>query len=1263
LVTRSSMKWPLDMSAKNPTRKESEQQSQRGEALQKEPAFVSAVLKTIGALVVILDRQGRIVGFNRACEEMTGYSFPEVEGRCFWDFLLTADEVESVRTVFEQLRAGQFPKEHENHWVAKDGTPRLIHWTNGCLPNSSGSVEYVIGTGILRDIAARKQSEDAQKTTMQRFHTILSSLYGSILVVNKEDKVEFANQAFCEMFDFGVPPEDLIGLTSGEIIKQIKLCYDDPEKEIGRIGEIVGRQLPVRGEVVVLTGGRTYLRDFIPIVLDGLPYGRAWQHIDVTELRRTQAEVQRISQQRQLALDAAHLGWWHYDPLTRIASWDDRYKEIFVVSGYSRPNDEILKRLHPEDLPIVWSSVEAALNPDNPHPYTAEYRINLPDGSMKWIEAHGLATFEGSGRSRRAVSLVGTVADITERKRAEETFRLTQASIDGAAEMVAWFTSDGSVYYANDATCRTLGYSREDILNMTALDFSPGFTREQYEEHWEEVRRRKSFTLEVIHRRKDGTEYPAEVTVNHIVHGGREFVFAYGRDITARKRAEDALQQSEDRFRTMANAIPQLAWIAKADGYIYWYNQRWYDYTGTTPKQMEGWGWQSVHDPNELPKVMERWTASISTGEPFDMTFPLRGSDGVFRPFLTRIMPLRDEQGRVQNWFGTNTDVTDQKRTEDALRESEERLRLAHQAARIGTFEWNIKTGVNIWSPELEAMYGIAPGTFACTQPAWENLVHPEDRVGAIAAVQRAFETGEPTEDEWRVIWPDGSVHWLFGRFQVLKDAQGNPARLTGVNIDITARKHAEEVLLETEEQFKVLTQNLHSAVALVDEHGAFIIVNGSFRRMFDIPEEEDILNVNSRDWKQWQVFDEHGRLLEVDEHPVRKAVLTNTAVKNQLVALKSPSSQNLRWLLVSAEPILDTQGKLYRLICTYYDITERKQADEVLRTSHERLKKVLEVETVGVMFWDLTTGCMTDANNTFLKLMGYSRREVEARELTWQKLTPPEYIDVSLAEIRKFEMTGRVGPYEKEYLRKDGTRRWLLFAGSSLGGNACVEFCVDIADRKQAESALRKSLAEKEVLLKEIHHRVKNNMQVISSLVDLQTDQVGDAATKAVLQDVTHRVRSMALVHEKLYQSADMARVDFADYARSLLGYLWRAYGTAAANVRLTLDLEQVPISVNSAVPCGLILNELATNALKHAFKNTGMGEVIVSLRGSHAGDVSLRVRDNGKGLPPGFDWKQSKSLGLHLVKILAGQLSATVDVSSVEGTEFSISFGGPNQ
>ena len=161
------------------------------------------------------------------------------------------------------------------------------------------------------------------------------------------------------------------------------------------------------------------------------------------------------------------------------------------------------------------------------------------------------------------------------------------------------------------------------------------------------------------------------------------------------------------------------------------------------------------------------------------------------------------EDGKVIGLRGVTIDVTERKKIDDALRESEARLLLAQQAAHMGTFEWNIQTGENIWSPELEAMYGLAPGSFPGTQPAWESLVHPEDRKIAIATAEKAFETDAPVESEWRVRWPDGSVHWILGRCQMFRDAEGRPLRLSGINIDITDRKEAEAEVIRLKNQLE----------------------------------------------------------------------------------------------------------------------------------------------------------------------------------------------------------------------------------------------------------------------------------------------------------------------------------------------------------------------------------------------------------------------------------------------------------------------------
>lgn len=174
----------------------------------------------------------------------------------------------------------------------------------------------------------------------------------------------------------------------------------------------------------------------------------------------------------------------------------------------------------------------------------------------------------------------------------------------------------------------------------------------------------------------------------------RDRVDALTAEVARRQQLEVSLRQSEARLQSLADAMPLLAWIAHADGYIHWYNQRWYEYTGATPAEMEGWGWQSVHDPEVLPNVMARWVECINTAQPFEMVFPLRGKDGTFRSFLTRVHPFKNEQGEVIRWFGTNTDIEAQKRVEDALRKSESRLRRIFDARLVGLLYTDMSGGI-----------------------------------------------------------------------------------------------------------------------------------------------------------------------------------------------------------------------------------------------------------------------------------------------------------------------------------------------------------------------------------------------------------------------------------------------------------------------------------------------------------------------------------------------------------------------------------------
>ena len=290
------------------------------------------------------------------------------------------------------------------------------------------------------------------------------------------------------------------------------------------------------------------------------------------------------------------------------------------------------------------------------------------------------------------------VIDITELKRAEAAQQVARSEAERhAAEMAVLVDAvPAAVFIAHDVECLQMSGSlvSQKVLGLPATaNFSKSAPPAERPNGFRAM--------------KDGREIPADQLPIQMAARGREvrdfefdFLFDDGSlrtvvgnavplfdecdrprgaigafiDITARKQTEKALHESEELFRTLADAIPQLCWMANPDGGTFWYNKRWYDYTGTSAEQMEGWGWQSVHDPKVLPRVLELWRVSLAAGIPFDMEFPIRGSDGVFRPFLTRVMPVCNQDGTVQRWFGTNTDITERKQTEKALERLKDQL-------------------------------------------------------------------------------------------------------------------------------------------------------------------------------------------------------------------------------------------------------------------------------------------------------------------------------------------------------------------------------------------------------------------------------------------------------------------------------------------------------------------------------------------------------------------------------------------------------------
>lgn len=248
----------------------------------------------------------------------------------------------------------------------------------------------------------------------------------------------------------------------------------------------------------------------------------------------------------------------------------------------------------------------------------------------------------------------------------------------------------GTVTYWNPFAEELYGWSMQEVVGRNIMDLTVSSeTAERAKQHMEWVKAGRTWEGEFQVRRKDDSYLTAFVTLSPVFDEGGVAIGIVGvsQDVSGRKQAEEALRHSEEQFYGFANSLPELCWMAHGDGHIFWYNERWYEYTGTVPQQMEGWGWQSVHDPETLPSVLERWIASIQSGTPFEMEFPLRGADGIYRWFLTRVRPVRDPEGKVIRWFGTNTNIDEQRQLLESLSEARDQLekRVQERTAELKT--------------------------------------------------------------------------------------------------------------------------------------------------------------------------------------------------------------------------------------------------------------------------------------------------------------------------------------------------------------------------------------------------------------------------------------------------------------------------------------------------------------------------------------------------------------------------------------------------
>jgi PAS domain S-box-containing protein len=517
--------------------------------------------------------------------------------------------------------------------------------------------------------------------------------------------------------------------------------------------------------------------------------------------------------------------------------------------------------------------------------------------------------------------------NITARKRTEAQLQESQRHNQQIAEAMPGilFVHDAIEQrnvYTNRQITDFLGYSSEQVQAMGA-DVIPALIHpddlERVFEYFESFRSAPEDTvLEIEYQARHANGewrwlHSQSVVFNRTAEGLARQILGVSIDITDRKQAEAALRNSEERFRTLADNMSQLAWMADETGWIFWYNQRWFDYTGTTLEEMQGWGWQQVHHPDQVDRVVEYFRHCLETGEQWEDTFPLRGKDGTYRWFLSRAIPIRDKQGRILRWFGTNTDITDRKQAETNLRDSETKLRLFIEQAPANVAMLDHEMRYLLVSQRWVDTYHLE--SIAAVIGRSHYNLFPNLPEHWIEIHQRCL-TGESArcEEDWFLL-PDGSEQWLFWEISPWYTSTGTVGGILIFVEDITSRKQTDIELRQKNAILDVINKSVPAPIFVKDRQGRIIYANPATLEVLGKSAAEVI---GYRDCDLYPNLEDAARVMKNDRRIMESGQME--------VVEESPDG--IRTFLGMKVPYRNEAGEVIGLIGISNDITDRVQLE-----------------------------------------------------------------------------------------------------------------------------------------------------------------------------------------------------------------------------------------------------------------------------------------------------------------------------------------------
>ncbi|MEB3341114.1 PAS domain-containing protein [Okeania sp.] len=963
-----------------------------------------------------------------------------------------------------------------------------------------------------------------------------------------------------------------------------------------------------------------------------------------------------------------------------------------------------LEFVHPEDRNITVAEIEkisegaTSLNFQN--------RYCTKDGSYKWFTWNIVPCLTEN-------LICAVVRDITDEQESMEQLFINQRQLIEAEK----FAGVGT--WQNDLITGEFKCS-EQLSFIFCWPFqSKFFTMEDYYQliHPDDLPAIKKAIDLTIHY---GQNFKIEQRilcsggkVKHILISGKPIVDKEGKvikifgivlDITEHKQIQIALRENQERFYQLAENINNVLWIEDIRNHQIIY---------ISPSYEKIWGYScdelyaspssflNIIYPEDRPQVAQKLANFWEKEEEKEYRIVL--PDGEIRWILERSFPIKNQAGEVDRIARIAQDISKDRLVDQKLRLIQQQLELALETSGNGLWDWNIITGKCYYSVRWLEMLGYDENDLPRNFDSWEMLIHPEDKDWVMDALNLHLEDSSFIfAFDYRLRTKSGEWKWIatYGRV-VARDETGKPIRMICTHTDISDRKAAEVTLQQQLKLEKLVSTisasfiNLHpnqvdstlqvalkQLSELIGADRSYLFLVSSDRTQVSntyqcfatgIETETDSLQNFSIDDLPWLM--EKLYKFEVVYIPlVSNLPLEASTEKQRLLA---QSIQSLLCIpMVSGTQLIgfvrfdgirqlpnwtnSTINLLTIIGKIFVSALEYQEAELALRESEQRFRMM--ADSAPVLIWMSGRDCLFSYfNQTWLNFTGRSLEEEIGNG--WQQGIHPEDVEYYLETYQVNFQTHQPFNIEYRLRRADGEYRWIFDTGvprfnlnNIFAGY--IGSCIDISDRKKAETQLQISLQEKEVLLKEIHHRVKNNLHIISNLLDLQSDYIEDERIMELFADSQNRIQTMALIHEQLYQSKDLGQVNFREYIHNLMDNLLCSYINRESIINPIINVESITMNLETAIPCGLIINELVTNSLKYAFPNSENGEVVIELYQDEEEKIHLTIRDNGIGIPPDFDWQNSPSLGLKLVRILSKQLKAEIEFDGTQGTVFNLIF-----